>query len=406
MRVFTKETHHDGGKMSVRTLTAGLLAAFMMLSGFATVEAQQRSPIADPFEFDPDFRWFEPVSQMDFDDMKPSKRANTGWFASYDRLNLYGSRPELDNTTSDSNQLDSGWGHRYEVGYMLPSANKGWLFNWTENRVAEFFSVRRERVNRVNTDQLAGTPTLAAPPFGFILPEADGNTPGFNERIVFVSDSENVLDYDSYELNKTWRMEPYRYGGILEPMVGVRWLRLTDTNLFQTFNSSLDIDTIPFLTFGPDAEQLITDQTITDNEIFTGQVGFRYTKFRDRFVFSADCRLFTGASIQTSRSNELTEITIYAGPGLNAAVTNILNRETAPVYSRNEEFSIGFDIRGELAYQLTKQLTVRAGFQLIDVASGVWRGGSQNPAENQLSGGPTDQNALLFGGTVGLTLNR
>ena len=392
--------------MSVRKLTASLFAALMLLGCLTTTaNGQANVPVADPFEFDPDFRWFEPVSQLDFDDMKPLKRANKGWFASYDRLNLHGSRPELDNNPASSVKLDGGWGHRYEVGFMIPSARTGWLFNWTEHRVGEFFSVERERVNRVNLDQLGGAPTNAAPPFGFIVPEADGNTPGFNRRVLFVSDSENVLDYDSYELNKTWRMQPYRYGGILEPLAGVRWMRLRDTNMFQDYRSSLDIDQIPFTVFG-DAEQLTTDLKITDNEILGGQVGFRYTRFRNRFVFSSDFRVFTGASLQCSKATRATEITIYGGNAIGDDVNNIINRETTPVYTRNEEWAVGFDLRGEIAYQLTKSISLRTGFQLINVGTGVWRGGASNVNGVPIAGGATDQDLQMFGGTFGLTYNR
>ncbi|NNE00692.1 MAG: hypothetical protein HKN47_25535, partial [Pirellulaceae bacterium] len=306
--------------MSVRKLTAGLLTALALLGGVSTTaQAQEHLPVADPFEFDPDFRWFEPMHQMDFDDMKPSKRANSGWFGSYDRTRLWASRPELDDPNVSETKLDPGWGHRYEVGFMRPDVDKGWLFNWSRIGIGKYFTIERERVNRINTDQLGGTPANQAPPFGFIVPEGDGNTPGLNTRTYFIQDSENVVNYDAYELNKTWRMEPYRYGGILEPLVGVRWMRVTDVNTLQTYNSSLDIDTVPFIIFG-DAEQLITDNTTTENEVIAGQVGFRYIKFRDRFTFSGDFRAFTGASLQCSTSREETEITIYDGAGEGAAV--------------------------------------------------------------------------------------
>ena len=110
--------------MSVRKLTARICGSLVLLCGLASAEAQhvtgEHFPVADPFQFDPDFRWFEPIYDMDLADMKPKKRANTGWFATYDRTNLYGSRPDLDRPQDGDTLLDSGWGNRYEIGFMLP----------------------------------------------------------------------------------------------------------------------------------------------------------------------------------------------------------------------------------------------------------------------------------------------
>ncbi|MCO8124857.1 hypothetical protein NHH03_24175 [Stieleria sp. TO1_6] len=382
-----------------------------MLCGLASAHAQDHNPpIADPFQFDPDFRWFEPIYDMDLADMKPKKRANTGWFATYDRLNLYGSRPEIEGNQDLESGLDSGWGHRYEIGFMLPDEDSGWLFSWLNTGVGEFFTVRRERTNRANLDELDGGATNPAPPFGFEAIPGDANNIGYNRRFVDVKDSLNVVDFDSYELMKTWRLEPYHYGGILEPMAGVRWFRIEDTNVYQNFISSHDvpINGIPPLSdvYGADADLVTTDQAFTKNEAFTGQVGFRYTKFRDRFTFSSDFRVFAGGNWQSSRSNRTEEFTVYDGTptAIGDEVDFINYNETDPVYKRNDEFFLGFDVRGELGYQLTKQICVRGGFQLVDVARGLWRGGDSGTSF--LPGGSTDQDLLLVGGTFGITLNR
>jgi hypothetical protein len=199
-------------------------------------------------------------------------------------------------------------------------------------------------------------------------------------------------------------MEPYHYGGILEPMVGFRWMRVKDFNIRDTYNSSLDIDLVPFPF--DDAEQLITDQAITENELLTAQLGFHYTKFRDRFTFSSDFRVFVGQNLQCTKANRITEITFYDGTGLNAQVDNIIRRETAPIIERNNEFVVGFDVRGELSYQLTKAIAVRGGIQVIDIGRGLWRGGSTNLNNTALIGGSNDQNLVMVGATLGLTLNR
>ena len=405
--------------MSVRTLTAGLLTALAMLFGFASVHAQEHFPAQDPFAFDPDFRWFEPVSNMDLADMKAKKRANTGWFATYDRLHLYGSRPEISRlvgggatTFGAEAKLDSGWGHRYEIGYMLPDEDTGWLFNWTSLYVGQSSVIPVERLNRIDLDGVVIAPGVPlTPEFVFDPLQQDTNNIGLNTRMVFISDSENVFSYDNYELNKTWRMEPYHYGGILEPMAGFRWMRLNDYAFDQTYLSTVRGDTVtsganpgsPGVTL-ENGESLETDIRNTENEMIAAQLGFHYTKYRDRFTFSSDFRAFAGGSFQCSKFNNLKNAVEYDADTEGADVTRIFQSSNLqrPLYERNEETMIGFEVRGELAYQLTKSISLRGGFQVIDIARGVWRGSAVQDA----TVGDNDQDVVMVGGTFGLTLNR
>ncbi len=360
--------------------------------------SQEYVPFADPFAFDPDFRWFEPVYNMDLAEMKAKKRAATGWFATYDRLALYVSRPEVDEAGTSEYLLDRGWGYRYEIGYMLPGEDNGWLFNWTRNTVREAFSVRQERLNRFIDPEDGFDPV--APPFGVAVRQEEDNNYGYNFRFYDVADSENYVSYNSYELNKTWRLEPYHYGGILEPMVGVRWMRVDDFNFFMDYQSSEDNPPLVGPNF-TDAEQLTTAIALTENEMFGGQLGFRYYKFRDRFTFNSNVKVFFGGNWQNSRQLITTELTTYDGAGVDSNVDRIVSSSTEPINSRNEEFFFGFDVRGEVGYQLTRMISVRGGVQLIDIAKGVWRGGDGIVIE----GGRNDQDLLMVGATFGINLN-
>ncbi|MCG8648851.1 MAG: BBP7 family outer membrane beta-barrel protein, partial [Pirellulales bacterium] len=236
--------------------------------------------------------------------------------------------------------------------------------------------------------------------FGFEAIPGISNNLGHPRRFVDEMQSENVIYFDSYELSKTWRLKPYHYGGILEPLVGVRWMRLRDINAFQSYSSALDTDQIPFTAFA-NAEQLITNTAVTENEMFAGQFGFRYYKFRDRFTFGTDMRVFFGGNWQNTISQQATEITSYDMLGFGNEVVFIIDRKSDFVHSRNEEFFFGFDVRGEVGYQLTKAISIRGGFQLIDIARGVWRGGDGT----FLPGGDNDQDVLLVGGTFGISVN-
>ena len=402
--------------MSVRKLTARLLGSLVVLCGLSSAMAQGQYPLVDPMQFDPDFHWFEPIYNADIADMKPKKRANTGWFATYDRLNLYGSRPELfTNLQVSDYSMDGGWGHRYEVGFMVPDKDTGWLFSWVNNDVGEIFKVRRERANRINEDEIGGTATNPAPPFGFEAIPGISNNRGFNYRFVDIQTSENVIGFDSYELSKTWRMEPYHYGGMMEPMIGMRWFRIKDSVFLQEFTSSNDPAELTSLNpiavslgGGNGVDLMRTDQTYTENEVITGQLGFRYFKHFDRFMFSTSFRTFAGHNFQSAFANTHEEIVVYDTTptvGQGDEIDRIIVNETPRVYERNDEFFLGFDVRGEISYQLVKAVTLRTGFQLIDIERGLWRGGIVG-SNGTTGGGDNDQDYLMVGATFGITLNR
>jgi len=364
-------------------------------------------PFRDPFAFDPDFRWFEPVYDADLADMKPKKRANTGWYGSYDRMEMWLSRPEAEGSEW---LLDHGSGNRYDLGYMLDE-DHGWSMTYMNLGVDGYFGVNRERLNRYNIGQLAtdddatdGAQT--GPPFGLPVPQTDGNNIGFNNRFVELRNSENVADFHSFELNKTWRLEPYHYGGMLEPLVGFRYMRFSDTNQRMVYNAGNFLD--PYLPLDPanppilPGEQVLTDRSEATNDMVGGQIGFRYFKFVDRFRYSTELRVFTLGNFQSNRRQTHTELTLYDDDEASANIAHYIREAGEPVYARNDEFAFGYDIRAEVGYTLTRMIELRGGFQMIDIAQGLWRGElEQNQALNR-----TDQRSIMAGFTFGVALNR
>lgn len=391
--------------------TMAMVGAAACVSGAVmpdTCSAQQHtSPIQDPFAFDPDFNWFEPIYQADFEDMKPTKRANRGWFAGYDRMMLYVSRPEGE---PGETKLDEGWGNRYDLGFMTDDDN-GWAMTYFDlNGPNSYDGFRRERLNRFNADQeivVLGVSDGGDATIG-IFPETDRNNPGYNTRFVEVRDSLNVMDFNSFELNKTWRLEPYHYGGMLEPLVGFRYMSLDST--FQDMNYAVGFfgdPAGPPLNIAGFGEQVTTQTSVAENDMFGGQVGFRYFKFQDRFRYSAELRVFTLGNFQCNTENIRTDTTIYDNASTGAPTVGIgdeplayIVEKSPDVYGRNEEFVFGFDIRSEVSYQITKMVEVRGGFQMIDLAQGIWRGRLSAPINRN------DQQITMVGATFGITLNR
>lgn len=388
--------------MSVRKLTLGLLALVATVAGMRTINAQDAGhyaghyvPVVDPFAFDPDFRWFEPIYDADLSDMRPSKRANTGWFATFDRMYLYVTRPESGNSHF---KHDNAWGNRFDIGFMLEEDN-GWLatFSQIENPdVAN--TVRVNRINRLNSDDLLDGEPEFVDVRGNLVPADDRNNFGFSERLYFPGRSLNIVRLKGFELNKTFRLEPYHYGGILEPMIGVRYAGIEDRTFNRAYQSTEKL--VPDI-INPDddpTERLIEQRSKAENDMFGGQLGFRYFKFVNRFTLSTDFRAFGLHNFQSNFDETFTETTIYDGAGIDAEVLSVEKTKTLANQRRNDEFVVGFDVRAEVAYQLTRDISIRGGFQMYDFARGIWRGRS---VEND-----NDQELIAVGGTFGLTLNR
>jgi hypothetical protein len=414
--------------MSVRKLTTKLTMLLILVAGGVNASAKEHEPLlVDPFAFDPDFQWFEPVYDADILDMKPKKRAHTGWFATYDRINLYGSRPRQNDELNDENKLDEGGGHRYDVGFMRPDEETGMLFTYLENFAGAGDTVRVDRLNRLNEADLEGEPLFALGPNRFGLPvfPEDSNVIGFSRRFYDVGLTLNAMDLKSFELSKTWRLEPYHYGGILEPMLGVRFIRAEDSASLRTYGRTAeDVDQAviglgvsPYVIQLPQAdlplERLQEDMAMVDNQIYTLQAGFRYFKFQDRFRYSAEFRGFTGINLQCFQTNRTTTTTIYDGFDIGSEVVSNIAVRNALQYQTDEAFLIGFDARAELGYQLTKMINVRCGVQVIDLATGIWRSGRELQEPNNgglltpaLNTGDRDQHYLAFGYTFGIELNR
>ena len=443
-----RPTGRSGSKSRrrLRNLLGGLITATTMLSGTgSTASAQNMSaPMHDErddsFKMETrneDLRWFEPLYGADIADMKPMQRANSGFFATYDKLKLYGSRPDLDISGDpfspvpqrSFNRLDDGNGNRYEFGYMDRHADNGFVFTYSEYDVGAGNTVRRERLNRQNPDVAFGLvdgivapPRQLAPGRTFTPILSDANVFGFDFRFVDVGNSLNNISVDSFELMKSWRMEPYHYGGILEPMAGFRYSRLKDRNFDRQYDASV-IDTITATSFistnvfgdftsatitelGAEAvEEVVERFANTENDVITAQAGFRYFKYFDRVRFSTDFRVFTGINLQQSTTGTNVQVTFYDGIDAGADIVRTLEFKDDRIEIDDDAFVVGFDVRSELSYQLSKMISVRGGFQLVDYATGIWRGGPGGTF-SALDGGSRDQNFLAVGGTFGVEINR
>jgi hypothetical protein len=386
--------------MSLLNLAWRVIAAVTVLVTSPSLMAQGRNlpngpayhPFAEPLEFDPDWQFFAPVDVDAMLEKSPRKRAHTGWFATYDRTRLWVSRPEHE---ASKNTGDFGWGNRFDVGFMT-SERTGWLASFRSIGGPNVYDrVYKERINRVNEDDVGD---LTDP----VVPFLDRNDPQLLTRAYILGDSLNVISLTSFELNKTWRREPYRYGGIIEPMVGFKYTTLNDLDMNQEYVRTQDDFTTGVPTASTQQERLTSWETNNKNRMVGGQLGARYFNHYSRWTVSSEFRAFALANFQASEAAERLYVTQYGGaPGIGVDV-EATSYDATVVHDTNTEFVFGFEARAEAAYQLTKGFAVRGGIDVLNFANGIWR--AANPQRNLFQ--DQNQDVQMAGFTFGLEFNR
>ena len=373
-----------------RTIRKFVLAAFAVV-GQAGFSNEGYHPFSETMSFDPDWQFFAPVQLQDLQDLTARQRANTGFYVTYDRLNIGLNRSD---TESASNKIDYTWGNRFDFGWMN-NKESGWMFSAMNVSGPNVYNqFEQQRLNQFITVAT----NVAIQPQAFRNDFAD-------ERKYIIQDSVNVGSFASFEANKVWRMEPYRYGGILEPMVGLRYAFFGDGAANDVYSTGLvPVGPLPPLVAGQSFETLLRDRVQTDNNMLLGQAGFRYTKFINRWTLSNDMKFFGGHVYQSQSSSQVTTTSSYAAAPAVGVVALTDNLQTATYSGRRGEAStIGFDLRVEGAYKASKYLDLRGGFALLYFARGIWRGSTNTEQGNQFS---DNQNLVMPAFTFGVALNR
>ena len=323
-------------------------------------------------------------------------RPNTGWFFTYDRAYFRVTRPEAE---ASFMQSDRAWGNRFDFGYMT-SQNHGWYFsvmNITGPNVSDTF--RQERNNRFAED--------AAPQEEAIDPPQDNNNRVTGARDYFLYDSLNIADLTNFEINKTFRRKSQNAGGaVIESFIGFRMARFTDFYLNEEYNR-YDEDGIPVPPLpnpnDPDAptpedaeyEELISTRANLANNLVGGQLGARWYDKRGRWLVSGELKFFALANMQHFEQHELSVYTdVDVGTG------NDVDGETRDLivsYDSAQEFVVGGELRAEAAYEVTRDFSLRFGFEVLQFGKGIGRGGDMTRNTEAVT---------LYGFTFGALLNR
>lgn len=350
------------------------LAALVTIAGTSAIaSAQHYEPFIDPGYFgQPDFQFFAPPEVSDFSGGEPP---NTGVYATYDRTYVNVSRPSDATSFHSQGQGDFTWGNRMEIGYMTEERS-GWQgILWHVNGPNETFT-SFEDVSVVDF-QAGGTASSAQ----IIDPVA--------------VDTINQFKMSSFELNKVWRRKEFHNGAVLEPLLGFRYINARDFFQRQFFDEVV----IPPATNRPLFRITDTEKAIFENQMVGGQLGGRLFRQRGHWMLSGDVRFFAMANFQTL-THDISQ-SILADPADVTGTTpvEIIGPDivSSRLYDRNTELVWGGEVRGEAAYELTRDISLRVGFVFLDLGQGIGRG-------NQIQ--QNNQSVQMAGVTFGFTINR
>lgn len=151
----------------------------------------------------------------------------------------------------------------------------------------------------------------------------------------------------SVELNKVWRWEPLHHNGIIEPFLGVRYIQFND--------------------YGPPVVNPFFVEGDIQNNIVAGQIGMRAWKTIGHWKVSGEIRSFNGVNFQFYDTVD---------------------------YS---EFVPGGEARAEMQYNLTRDVAIRVGWELMYFGKGIAR-------NNNIEFNAEDM--VQSGVTFGFTVNR
>ena len=377
-----------------RTLRAFVLASAVMAGQLGFADSGYH-PFSEPVDFDPDWQLFAPVQLQDLEDLTARQRAPTGFYLTYDRVYTGVSRPQ---NSGSSYIMDGTWGNRWDFGWMNRQES-GWSFSYQVVTGPNVYNGYQQlRLNGVTDDDLNDP----ADPF---FPLVFGNNPFTLQRTYQVQESVNVGNLDSFEANKTWRLAPYRYGGILEPYMGLRYVQFADTARSDTYGLFDVIDPEDGVTITGNGELFLNDMVFTRNDMLLGQLGFRYFKHWRRFTISTDFKVFAGHTYQTQETTRLVTRTTYDVPPVIGDPPTFDGDHTGTTFTsrKNNETPVGFDLRAESAFRATQYLDLRVGFQLMYFGQGVWRGATLTSGGNQFD---QNQQLVMPGVTFGFAINR
>jgi hypothetical protein len=348
------------------------LASILLLTPILHAQHGEFQPLfEDPLAFNPDYQFFAPIDLGDFGE-KPDPRS--GWFGQYRRSYTFVSRPngEIGHTEGDYT-----WGNHYDIGYMTESGS-GWFVTGTHIDGPNVYDVViHPRVNRINNDDVPMMGMTLDP----VFPIQGRNDIITGARDLFLTDSINAANVSGFEVNKSWRLERFHNGSVIEPFLGVRYFKLGSLHrrdLYHREDATFIDNPEPNVT--DVIEDITSINSVWENHMVGGQLGLRWSDRRGRMTMSSEFRGFGAQNFQAFTTQNDNLRILYSGVADDATILSEQYTRTRSSASGNE-FVFGVDVRAEAAFALTRDISLSAGVHVSQIAQGIARG--NNPVLNE-----------------------
>jgi hypothetical protein len=375
--------------MSITRFTTVLLALVTALALASNAGAQLFKPLAFP-PYQSDFQFFAPGC---IDTYGGGPKHKTGWFATFDRIYMNVGRPDRTFEGYTSRWGDFTWGNRFDLGFVEDDSCKGWTATiWHINGPNQEDILRVERLNRTSD---------GSPQGDRIRPIIDNNLRLTGDRDYLVTNSVNVADMTGFELHRTWLLKPLHHGARITPFAGFRYTRFIDFYQRQTYDRYdengflMPPDGIPgIISTTATTEQLTSLDAGVINDMVGGQLGIHWDRDYRQWNFSGDVKAFAMQNFQVWDSMLTTETTVADGAlGDPSTVLHVKQGEDF----NTAEFVWGGEVRVDAAYRVTRDLSLRFGFEFLHFGKGIGRG---------IDTEYTSQDVVMYGVGLGIAYNR
>lgn len=447
----------------IYSMPAAIAVSLLWVAG---APAQKLQPFA-PVDFVQDVEFFAPADLGEFGQPPAPK---IGFFGSYERVYWTLSMPdtvqigsptaegfyqeggqmvfERNSLNTDFITSSSGWGNRFELGYMQDN-NHGWMTSIIDNVSREqnqvyegalilfddpngllgpqFLDINQDGVDddldgdnifgrdgvdlgtpEEVTDEDDDTRTVFVFPFDGIpdAPSADDD----DDRQALLPRYDlvqvrNFTNLNGVEVMKMFRSDRHRMGQF-EFYIGARFLQIDDSFSVETATRIVDEDAGITRLPGPLADTSI--RTNAENNIIGPQVATRWSKTQGRWTVLAEGRFFAGFNFQNVTLNSL----IASNQDFPTSDINPLLGTNLVRNSTNESF---FDqawaptgeLRVETTFQLFQSVALKLGYTAT-VSGGVARASNRidyvlpNPGLID----PGDEEFFSNGVNFGVVVNR
>jgi hypothetical protein len=285
---------------------------------YKSVESPEATrPFATPGVFDYDAQMWTPVEFTNGENWDP----RCGFYASYDRTYLSfnkGSRGA--NTDSVGNHYV--WGTRIEAGWMT-EADDGWGLVYQYGNGIHYSA---------GQDQLVGQPLLV--------------------------DSQA----SNFELNKIFR-QGLKKGGYFEPYLGVRYYNMSDRTIEDTNQIITQTSVVGGVVTTSTTQVGNRFKQNASNSAIGGQGGARFNSRRGRWRLTSDGAI---AMFYNQQRYFSTDISTSTTP-------TTFSQGIIEFYDSDQSFVPMLDLQLEMAYNLSRDISLKGGVQLNYLWNGINR---------------------------------